>query len=134
MVTDEQKDALIKSACRARQHAYAPYSKYAVGAALLSEDGRIYTGVNVENASFSLTICAERAALFAAVGAGVRRFLAIAVCTENQGAPCGSCRQVLREFAGDLPVLICDGRGNSRETSLLALLPDCFGPENLPAE
>jgi cytidine deaminase len=131
MVSDEQRKALIQAACGVRRHAYSPYSNYAVGAAILAEDGRIYTGVNVENASYGLTSCAERAAVFTAVSEGVRRFEAIAVCTENQGAPCGACRQVMSEFAGDIPLYISDVKGNARDTSLNALLPDNFGPEHL---
>ena len=115
-----------------RNHAYAPYSKYNVGAAILGDDGQIYTGVNVENAAYPLTICAERAAIFKMVSAGVRRILAVAVCTSNGGSPCGACRQVLVEFAGDVPVYLSDTQGNVRETILHALLPDHFGPEHLP--
>ncbi len=131
MITDEQREALLDAACAVRQKAYAPYSNYYVGAAILTEDGRIFTGVNVENASYGLAICAERSAVFAAVTAGARRIRAIAVCTENGGSPCGACRQVLSEFAGDVPVWLSDGRGYVRETSLHKLLPDHFGPEHL---
>ena len=101
MVTEDQKKQLIMAACEARKKAYAPYSDYAVGAAILAADGQIFTGVNVENASFGLSICAERSAVFSAVTAGVRRIVAVAVCTQNAVSPCGACRQVLSEFGGD---------------------------------
>lgn len=130
-VTDSQREALEAAACHSRQNAYAPYSGFAVGAAVLAGSGAIYRGVNVENAAYNPTICAERAAIFAAVTAGERQIQAIAVCTENGATPCGPCRQVMREFARDLPIYICDAAGNSRETSLIVLLPDSFGPEDL---
>ena len=131
MISDSQKDELIQLACESRQNAYAPYSNYAVGAAILMENGRIYTGVNVENSSYGLTNCAERTAVFKAVSEGERKILAVAVSTENAGSPCGACRQVLVEFAGDVPVYLVDGDGNGRETTLYKLLPDHFGPEHL---
>ena len=132
MVNEDQKKQLIMAACEARKKAYAPYSDYAVGAAILAADGQIFTGVNVENASFGLSICAERSAVFSAVTAGVRRIVAVAVCTQNAVSPCGACRQVLSEFGGDMQVWISDVQGHIRETSLLILLPDQFGPEHLP--
>ena len=131
MISPEQKIELIQAACTARAYAYVPYSNYPVGAALLLGDGTIVTGVNVENASYGLTICAERTAVFTAVAAGRREILAVAVCTQNAGSPCGACRQVLTEFAGDVPVYLVDARGEGRETTLYALLPDHFGPEHL---
>lgn len=131
LITNEQREALIAAACEVRQRAYVPYSHYAVGAALLAADGRIITGVNVENASYGLTICAERTAVFKMVSEGIQSFQAIAICTENGGSPCGACRQVMTEFAGDVPVYLCDARGNCRETTLYILLPDHFGPEHL---
>ncbi len=123
---------LIEHALAARKKAYAPYSKYKVGAALLTATGEIYEGCNVENAAYGLCMCAERTAVFKAVSEGVREFSAIAVATENGGSPCGSCRQVLREFAPNLTVIITDVAGNFRETTLAQLLPDSFGPEHLP--
>ncbi len=131
MITDKQQKALIQAAMDARKQAYAPYSNYAVGAALLMEDGRIITGVNVENASYGLSICAERTAVFKAVSMGYRQIQAVAVVTDNAGSPCGACRQVLTEFAGDVPVYLMDGLGNGRNTTLYTLLPDHFGPEHL---
>ncbi len=131
MISDSQKDKLIQLACESRHNAYAPYSNYAVGAAILMENGRMYTGVNIENSSYGLTNCAERTAVFKAVSEGERKILAVAVSTENAGSPCGACRQVLVEFAGDVPVYLVDGDGNGRETTLYQLLPDHFGPEHL---
>jgi len=131
MVTEEQLEILLKAACEVRERAYAPYSNYSVGAAILTDDGRVFTGVNVENAAYGLTNCAERSAVFSAVTAGARRLVAVAICTENAGSPCGACRQVMSEFAGDIPVWLSDGAGQVRETTLYTLLPDHFGPEHL---
>jgi cytidine deaminase len=124
-------DELLATAVAARQTAYAPYSNYQVGAAVLADDGRIYPGANVENASYGLTVCAERIAVFKAVTAGAKRLLAVAIATGNGGSPCGACRQVLVEFAADIPVWLVDEAGNGRQTSLYTLLPDHFGPEKL---
>lgn len=126
-----ERDELIEEAAAARNRAYAPYSGYDVGAALLGQSGRVYTGCNVENAVYPLSMCAERAAVFTAVCAGERAFSAIAVVTENGGAPCGSCRQVLREFGEETLVLIADGAGNWRETTVGDLLPDSFSAADL---
>jgi len=124
---------LIESAARARRHAYAPYSRYQVGAALLTADGSVYTGVNVENAAYPSGMCAERSAVFRAVGEGQRRFLALALVTENGGSPCGACRQVLAEFGLDLTILIADSAGRLLETvTLRDLLPRAFTPGDLP--
>jgi cytidine deaminase len=131
MVTEEQRDALISSACEVRPQAYAPYSNYLVGAAILAGNGQIFTGANVENASYGLTICAERSAIFTAIATGVREILAVAICIEGVGTPCGACRQVMSEFADDIPVWICDVEGNVRQTSLHTLLPDYFHGEHL---
>lgn len=134
MLTDEIRENLIQIALEARKWAYVPYSKYAVGAALLTDSGRIYDGVNIENAAFPATICAERVAVFKAVSEGERQFAAIAVVTSNGGAPCGSCRQVLAEFGLDTRVLIADEDGKLvRELSVGELLPGAFTPEYLPA-
>ena len=131
MVTDEQQEALAQAACQARDNAYAPYSHYDVGAAVLTEDGRIITGVNVENVSYGLTICAERSAIFNAAGQGVRKILAVAVCSSNAAAPCGACRQVISEFAGDILILMSDKHGDVRVTKLHFLLPDYFTSDHL---
>lgn len=133
MVTEDQKKQLLAAATEARDKAYAPYSDYWVGAAILTDDGRIFSGSNVENASYGLSMCAERSAVFSAVSAGVRRIIAVAVCTQNAGSPCGACRQVLSEFGGDMQVWLSDTQGNVKETNLLLLLPDQFGPEHLSA-
>lgn len=132
MLTDSQKQQLLDAALAARENAYAPYSNYRVGAAILVGNGRIVSGCNVENASYGLANCAERTAVFTAVAGGDREIHAVAVVTANGGSPCGACRQVLVEFAGDVPVLLADTAGNVRETTLYALLPDHFGPEHLP--
>ena len=132
MVSNAQRDALVTAACEARRFAYTPYSNYPVGAAILAEDGRIFTGVNIENASYSLTVCAERTAVFKMVSEGVRRILAVAICTDDGGSACGACRQVLCEFAGDIPVWLSDSDRNVRQTTLYTLLPDHFGPKHLP--
>jgi cytidine deaminase len=128
---DFDRQALVRQAHAARQRAYAPYSDYAVGAALLTESGSVYVGCNVENAVYPLAMCAERVAVFKAVCAGERRFRAIAVVTRNGGAPCGSCRQVLREFGEHTLVLIADTEGNYRETTVAELLPDSFSAADL---
>ena len=123
--------SLLEAAMQARELAYAPYSHYRVGAALLTAGGRVYRGCNVENASYGCTVCAERIAIFKAVSEGEREFTAIAVVTEDGGTPCGSCRQVMREFAPRLTVIIADAGGRARVHPLPDLLPDSFGPENL---
>jgi cytidine deaminase len=125
------REALVQQAREVRKRAYAPYSNYQVGAALLGASGQIYTGCNVENAVYPVVICAERAAVVKAVSEGERDFVAIAVVTRDGGSPCGSCRQVLSEFSPAIVVLIADEAGNVRETTVSALLPDHFGPQNL---
>jgi cytidine deaminase len=120
---------LIQAAIKAAEHAYAPYSNYRVGAALLTQEGHIYRGCNVENAAYGSSMCAERTAIFKAVSEGERTFQAIAVATQNGGSPCGACRQVMREFAPDLTVIIADFAGKARVCRLAELLPDSFGPE-----
>ena len=123
---------LIELAGKARSFSYSPYSHYAVGAALLTESGKIYTGANIENSAYPTSICAERVAVFKAVSEGERAFKAIVVATDNGGTPCGSCRQVLSEFSLDMQVIIIDGGGNVHyETSLDELLPHAFRPEDL---
>ena len=122
---------LVSAAEAARERAYAPYSKYKVGAALLAANGKIYAGCNVENASYSMTICAERNAIFQMVADGERRVEAIAIATDNAGSPCGACRQVLVEFSADIPIFLSDKSGAITESSLYALLPQHFGPEHL---
>lgn len=99
MKLSPEDQALVQAARAARQYAYAPYSDYPVGAAVRTADGRVFTGCNVENASYGLSICAERVAVFNAIAAGAREIAAVAVCTPDGGTPCGACRQVLTEFA-----------------------------------
>ena len=133
MLTDEIRQKLIQHALKARSKAYAPYSKYPVGAALLTASGNIYEGVNVENAAYPTAMCAERVAVFKAVSEGDIVFEAIAVATKNGGTPCGSCRQVLSEFGLQIIVLIADQDGQLvTETSLAELLPHAFRPDDLP--
>jgi cytidine deaminase len=132
VITDEMREKLIAAATEARQWAYAPYSKYKVGAALLTASGRIYDGVNVENAAYPSSICAERVAVFKAVSEGEHEFVAIAVVTSNGGTPCGSCRQVLSEFGGETQVLLASTDGELlMETTVSDLLPGAFGPTDL---
>jgi cytidine deaminase len=120
---------LVKQAAEVRHFAYAPYSKYQVGAALLTSTGKIYTGVNVENIDFTDGNCAERTAVFKAITEGEQSFTAVAVVTDNGGTPCGSCRQVLAEFCLDMEVIIGTPEGKIlRETTLSHLLPDAFHP------
>ncbi len=133
MLTDDARQKLIQAAQEARKWAYAPYSGYAVGAALLTASGRMYDGVNVENAAYPAGICAERVAIFKAVSEGEREFDAIAVVTSNGGSPCGSCRQVLAEFGLQTVVLLANVGGQIlTETTVADLLPGAFGPKNLP--
>jgi cytidine deaminase len=131
-LTNEDKQSLIDVANKARAHAYAPYSKYRVGAALRTRSGRVYTGVNIENAAYPVSICAERTAVFKAVSDGEREFEVVAVVTDNGGSPCGSCRQVMAEFGLDTVVLIADGSGHLvSETTVGGLLPNAFQPQHL---
>ena len=133
VITDDLKDKLVQAAIDVRQWAYAPYSEYKVGAALLADSGEIYDGVNVENAAFPTGTCAERAAIFTAVSQGERQFSAIAVVSSNGGAPCGACRQVLAEFGLDTIVFVADTQGRiQQETTVKELLPGAFGPGDLP--
>ncbi len=128
-----ENDLLISAAWRAREQAYAPYSHFPVGAAALTHDGQVVTGANVENLSFGLTICAERVALATAITSGVQpqAIRQVVVVSEKGYFPCGACRQVMVEFARDVPVYLVDVGGNGRDTTLHTLLPDHFGPEHL---
>lgn len=131
-LSDEQRDKLISLAQEVRKNAYAPYSNYAVGSALLTDSGAFYEGANVENAAYSTSICAERSAIFNAVSNGERKIVALAVVTHNAGSPCGACRQVLSEFGEDVLVLMVNEKGEViLETSLRDFLPHSFGPEDL---
>ena len=131
-LTKQEKQTLIDLANTARQHAYAPYSNYPVGSALRTKTGRIFTGVNVENAAYPQTMCAERVAIFKAISEGEKEFEAISVVTDNGGSPCGGCRQVLAEFGLDTFVLMADGSGKLvKEMTVRELLPEAFMPDHL---
>ena len=126
-------DELLQLARIAMKNSYSPYSHYAVGAALLCKNGRVYLGCNIENASFGLTNCGERTALFKAVSEGEREFEAIAIASNGSlPYPCGACRQALNEFAPDLRVLVISSEGQVDKTTLRQLLPHGFGPKDLP--
>ena len=132
-ITEQEKQSLIDLANTARERAYVPYSQYAVGAALRTKSGRLFTGVNVENAAYPQTMCAERVAIFKAVSEGEKDFEIISVVTENGGSPCGGCRQVMAEFGLDTIVLMADGSGKLvKETTVKELLPEAFTPSHLP--
>lgn len=122
---------LVEYALEARTRAYAPYSGYLVGAAVLMADGQVALGCNVENASYPATICAERVALTSAVAQGLSAPVAIAVATKNGGSPCGVCRQVMAELGPEMAVYIADEHGAFRTTSVAELLPDSFSGRNL---
>ena len=126
-VTD---DSLLILAREAMKNSYSPYSSYPVGAALHCTDGRVFTGCNIENASFGLTNCAERTAMFKAISEGARRFDVIAIAANTKAWPCGACRQVLNEFAPDIRVLVT-WDDQIEEKSLRELLPESFGPESM---
>ncbi|HYF79679.1 MAG TPA: cytidine deaminase [Symbiobacteriaceae bacterium] len=130
-MTDQE---LIEAARRARERAYVPYSRFPVGAALLTEDGTLYEGCNIENASYGLTNCAERTAIFKAVYDGHRRFATIAVVADTEGpvSPCGACRQVMSEFGPDAKVILTNLKGNVLVTSVRELLPGAFRDSDMP--
>ena len=127
-ITQRQWRELVDAALSARKHAYAPYSRFKVGAALLGSDGKIYPGCNVENATYGATICAERTAITTAVAQGVRAFDALAVVTPANppGAPCGICRQMLVEFCVDIPIRLANPSGEIIRTKLSTMLPSAF--------
>ncbi len=131
-MTDFDKKLLIQKAISVRDNAYAPYSNYRVGAALLSKSGRVFNGVNVENSAYPVTMCAERSAVFKAVSEGERNFTAVAIATSNGGSPCGSCRQVLAEFGLETLVILVDENGIvTEEMTVAELLPKAFTPTDL---
>ncbi len=126
-------ETLLALARQAMTHSYSPYSRFKVGACLLCADGRTFLGCNIENASFGLTNCAERTAMFKAVSEGATQFTTIAIAAESAAPyPCGACRQVLNEFAPDIRILLTWNHGQVAETTLPALLPHSFGPKDLP--
>lgn len=132
MLAKEERERIIKSAMRVRHFAYAPYSQYQVGAALITRSGQIFTGVNVENAAYPAGICAERTAIFKAITAGEKDYIAMAVVTKNGGTPCGSCRQVMAEFSLEMCVIVLDETGKIvLDTTVADLLPGAFGPNDL---
>ena len=131
MVDQATIDCLVEAARHARQSAYAPYSRFAVGAAILTRSGKVVTGCNIENASFGLTVCAERVAIWKSVSEGETDFVALAVVTSIDGSPCGACRQVMAEFALDMPVIIADLQQVHRIATVAELLPGAFTPDDL---
>jgi cytidine deaminase len=129
-------EVLLAAAQKAREYAYAPYSGFSVGAAIQAQSGQLYTGCNIENASFGLTVCAEQVALFKALSEGERQFEAVAIATDaaTPTPPCGACRQVLWEFCGDIRVISASSQGKTAEWSLAALLPAAFDNRSLATE
>ncbi len=128
---DEVIQVLLEVANNSRTFSHAPYSRYRVGAALLGETGNVYSGVNVENASYGLGICAERTAYVKAVSEGEKAFIAIAVVTDNGGSPCGACRQFMAEFDLDTLVITANKKGDYEINTVGGLLPDAFTPQKL---
>ena len=126
-------DALISAAKLAREHAHAKYSNFKVGAALRTSAGKIFGGCNVENATYGLTVCAERVAIFKAISEGERRFDAIAVVTDTDvlTPPCGACRQLIWEFCGDVPGILCNLQGKTETIAMSTLFPKPFDSSNL---
>jgi cytidine deaminase len=132
-VSDDERSALVDLATEARRRAYAPYSKYLVGAALRTKSGKLYTGCNIENAAYPDSMCAERVAIFKAVSEGEKEFDVIVVVTSNGGSPCGSCRQVMAEFGLDTIIVLADSNGRVvQEMTVGGLLPAAFTPKDLP--
>lgn len=129
-----EKEQLLEQAIAARGNAYVPYSNFPVGAALLTADGKVYLGCNIENAGYSMTNCAERTAVFKAVSEGDVKFAALAVSADTAGpvSPCGACRQVLAEFCSpDMPVYLTNLKGDVQDTTIGELLPGAFSTEDL---
>jgi len=124
-------DKLINAARLARKNSYSPYSKYKVGAAVLTDNDTIISGCNVESSSYGLTCCAERTALFSAISNGHNKFKALAVITKDGGTPCGACRQVIWDLCGDIPIYVADENGKVEETTSKTLLPKAFNGNSL---
>ncbi|MDI6804443.1 MAG: cytidine deaminase [Bacteroidota bacterium] len=124
---------LIKAANSAKKNSHSPYSKFRVGAAVLTKSGKIYSGCNIEISSYSLTICAERTALFKAISEGEKKFIALALSTDEEGftSPCGACRQVISDLAGDIDIILTNGKGKEKLLRTSDLLPHPFTPNNL---
>lgn len=129
----KEYEKLVKEAEMARKKAYTPYSKFKVGAAILCDDGKIFSGCNIENASFGLTICAERVAIFKAISDGSTKFKAIAVIgnTNKPCSPCGACRQVISEFGEDISLIMTNLKGEVKIKKIKELLPEAFGKNDL---
>jgi len=129
----EDYKKLISEAEKARKRAYTPYSKFQVGAAVLCDDGKIFAGCNIENASFGLAVCAERVAIFKAISEGSTKFEAIAVVgdTDKPCSPCGACRQVISEFGEDIPLIMANLKGDVKIKKIKELLPEAFGKNDL---
>ena len=125
------RDRLIEQAIQMRSKAIAPYSKYKVGSAILTESGKIFGGCNVESSSYGLTCCAERIAIYNAVSNGHTKFSALAVATNNGGNPCGACRQVIWDICGEISIYITDVSGNINNTTSSELLPNAFDKSSL---
>jgi cytidine deaminase len=119
---------LVKAARAVRLHSYSPYSRFRVGAAVLTKSGKIFAGCNIENSSYGLTVCAERTALFKAVSEGHRRFVALAIATDGPDfvSPCGACRQVIQDLAGDVEIILCTRNGRTKTMRLADLFPHPF--------
>lgn len=130
---DINKKELIKKACEARKKAYTPYSNFPIGAALLTEEGEVFTGCNIENASYGLTSCAERTAIHKAVSEGYRKFKALAVVADSikPVSPCGACRQVINEFGDNIKIILSNLQGDIIETESRKLLPGAFGKKDM---
>jgi len=126
-------DALIAAATKGREHAHAKFSNFKVGAALRTPSGKVYTGCNIENATYGLTVCAERTAIFKAISEGERKFDAIAVVTDTDTLtpPCGACRQIIWEFCGDVPVILANLKGKTETFHMSQLFPKPFDSSNL---
>ncbi len=132
----EVKDKLIAKAREVRKNAYVPYSKFPIGAAILTEDNKVFTGCNIENAAYGLTNCAERTAIYKAIATGYRKFKAIAIIadTEKPITPCGSCRQVLLEFGTNIKVIMTNFNGDEEIKTISELLPSSFSREDIKSE
>lgn len=126
-------ERLARLARKARLHSFSPYSRFRVGAALLTRSGKVYTGCNIESSSYGLTVCAERTALFKAVSEGERKFVAMAVATDQAGMtpPCGACRQVIMDLAGNIDLIMTGSKGSITVARMSELYPYPFGAENL---
>ncbi len=124
---------LITASRKAKRFSFSPYSKFRVGAALLTKSGKIFTGCNIENSSYSLTICAERTAIFKAISEGEKKFIALAIATDENGftTPCGACRQVISDLAGDIEIILINGKGKQLVLNMDKLLPHPFTSKNL---